>query len=388
MASADGRGLRRFLFRSSSSSSSRPHAAADRNALIGPPPPPPPPQPRPSSPARKKGLAAAAFRGLGCASAAASQAYAPAVAAVRSSADWQGKRPRRRRAKKKKKEGRGADVWCAPGMPFAAEASVDCVMAHQPMVGRGRFDAAERIHREVVVVVVVHLEFFPIITSSSRRSDLYVLVCIWHLLNIIDGILWQRPYIPRRASHQEQISSAMDSPSNLETPFYGPGLLPLGHLRHLRGYHRTPGGLEEVMHHPFNLSLSQGLIYMVVCNLNSIFLEVALIFSLLWTYIIGYQLIKDLSPDLPKLQIMMFQTRVLLRGGMVVYDQFRDWRLDVDNMSYEMLSVSSLLIQEEYERNDETGRLQCGHSFHINCIKKWLLLKNACPVCKTPVLKT
>ncbi|RZS02301.1 hypothetical protein BHM03_00032335 [Ensete ventricosum] len=38
MASADGRGLRRFLFRSSSSSSSRPHAAADRNALIGPPP--------------------------------------------------------------------------------------------------------------------------------------------------------------------------------------------------------------------------------------------------------------------------------------------------------------------------------------------------------------
>ncbi|KAJ8486227.1 hypothetical protein OPV22_018712 [Ensete ventricosum] len=332
MASADGRGLRRFLFRSSSSSSSRPHAAADRNALIGPPPPPPPPppQPRPSSPARKKGLAAAAFRGLGCASAAASQAYAPAVAAVRSSADWQGKRPRRRRAKKKKKEGRGADVWCAPGMPFAAEASVDCVMAHQPMVGRGRFDAAERIHRE-------------------------------------------RPYIPRRASHQEQISSAMDSPSNLETPFYGPDLLPLGHLRHLRGYHRTPGGLEE---------------------------------------------------------IMMFQTRVLLRGGMVVYDQFRDWRLDVDNMSYEELLelgdrigyvnaglreeeiARSLrktkhsafdasanhfspevewkcsICQEEYERNDETGRLQCGHSFHINCIKKWLLLKNACPVCKTPVLKT
>ncbi|CAL9161521.1 uncharacterized protein LOC103981165 isoform X2 [Musa acuminata AAA Group] len=337
MASADGRGLRRFLFRSSSSSSSRPHAAADRNPLIGspppPPPPPPPPRSRPSSPGRKKGLAAAAFRGLGCASAAASQAYAPAAAAVRSSADWQGKRPRRRRAKKKKKEGRGAvggDVWCAPGMPFAAEASVDCVMAHQPMVGRGRFDAAERIHRE-------------------------------------------RPYIPRRVSHQEQISSATDSSSNLDTPFYGPGLLPLGHLRHLRGYHRTPGGLEE---------------------------------------------------------IMMFQTRVLLRGGMEVYDQFRDWRLDVDNMSYEELlelgdrighvnaglreeeiarslrktkhSVFDAsanhfspevewkcsICQEEYEGNDETGRLQCGHSYHMHCIKQWLLLKNACPVCKTPVLKT
>ncbi|CAL9084640.1 unnamed protein product [Musa textilis] len=215
-------------------------------------------------------------------------------------------------------------------MPFAAEASVDCVMAHQPMVGRGRFDAAERIHRE-------------------------------------------RPYIPRRVSHQEQTSSAMDSPSNLDTPFYGSGLLPLGHLRHLRGYHRTPGGLEE---------------------------------------------------------IMMFQTRVLLRGGMEVYDQFRDWRLDVDNMSYEELlelgdrigyvnaglreeeiarslrktkhSVFDAsanhfspevewkcsICQEEYDRNDETGRLQCGHSYHMHCIKQWLLLKNACPVCKTPVLKT
>jgi hypothetical protein len=32
---------------------------------------------------------------------------------------------------------------------------------------------------------------------------------------------------------------------------------------------------------------------------------------------------------------MMFQTRVLL-GGMSMYDRYQDWRLDVDNMTYEV----------------------------------------------------
>ncbi|CAL9042432.1 unnamed protein product [Musa banksii] len=332
--SSTRRSLRCLLF-SSSSSSSRPHAAADWNhPLIAPPPPPPPPP----SPGKKRGITAAAFRGLGCASAAAaSDAHAPAAAAARASADWQGKRPRGRRGKKKrKKKERGSQVgggvvWCAPGMPFAAEASVDCVAAHQPMVGRGRLDAAsERIHRE-------------------------------------------RFFIPRRVSHQEQISSFMYSPPDLSRPFFGQDLLPSGHLHRLQGYHRTPSGLEE---------------------------------------------------------IMMFQSRVLLGGGLDVYDQFRDWRLDVDNMSYEELlelgekigHVSTGLreeeiarslrkikhsvfgasarhlstetewkcsiCQEEYEVSDETGRLECGHGYHMHCIKQWLLLKNACPVCKLPVLKT
>ncbi|RWW52506.1 hypothetical protein BHE74_00041085 [Ensete ventricosum] len=157
MASADAvspssarRSLRHLLFNPPSPSCPRPHPAADWNPLIAPPPPQPPLPP--PSPRKKQGLAAKAFRGLGCASESASQAFAPAAAAVRTSADWRGKRPRRRREKKKgeRKNQAIGDVWCAPGMPFAAEASVDCVVAHQPMVARGRPDAAERIHREVV----------------------------------------------------------------------------------------------------------------------------------------------------------------------------------------------------------------------------------------------
>ncbi|KAJ8460509.1 hypothetical protein OPV22_033435 [Ensete ventricosum] len=197
------------------------------------------------------------------------------------------------------------------GMPFAAEASVNCVAAHQPMVARGRpGGASERIHRE-------------------------------------------RFFIPRRVSHQEQISSFMYSLPDLGTPFFGQDLLPSGHLHRWQGYHRTPSGLEE---------------------------------------------------------IMMFQSRVWVGGGLDVYDRFRDWRLDVDNRwwtcslysafkrrsPYHFLSLQELLelgeksgiiCQEEYVDSDETGRLECGHGYHMHCIKQWLLLKNACPVCKSPVLK-
>ncbi|KAF8696089.1 hypothetical protein HU200_036979 [Digitaria exilis] len=311
-----------------------------------------PPPLLPAAPAeegRRRGFASAALRGLGCTSAAASQAYAPgaaAAAAVRSSADWHGRR--RRKGKERRKErgggggggsgglvagGIGADVWCAPGIPFAAEASsVDCVVARHQMVGRGGRAA------------------------DGERSDR------------------ERPCLSRRATVPEQMSSSfMDSPPppHLDGPFFGADFIPSGRLRRMRGYRHSPGGLEE--------------------------------------------------------EIMMFQTRVLL-GGMNMYDRYQDWRLDVDNMTYEELlelgdkigyvntglreeeitrsirkvkhpSLGSFrfatemekkcsICQEEFESNEEMGRLNCGHSYHVYCIKQWLSQKNTCPVCKTAVTKT
>lgn len=185
----------------------------------------------------------------------------------------------------------------------------------------------------------------------------------------------QRPCLSRRSAMQEQVSSSfMESPPppHLDGPFFGAELLPSARLRRMRGYRPSPGGLEE--------------------------------------------------------EIMMFQTRVLL-GGMSMYDRYQDWRLDVDNMTYEELLelgerighvntglredeiVRNLrkvkhpaldssfrfptevekkcsICQEEFEANDEMGRLHCGHSYHVYCIKKWLSQKNVCPVCKTAVTKT
>lgn len=114
-----------------------------------------------------------------------------------------------------------------------------------------------------------------------------------------------------------------------------------------------------------------------------------------------------------------------------IHDQHRDMRLDVDNMTYEELldleerignvstglseeTVSKSLkrivfycgiessadeaskkqpedelcsiCREEYKDNEEQGILDCGHKHHSDCIRKWLLLKNLCPICKKTAL--
>ncbi|GJN15125.1 hypothetical protein PR202_gb02016 [Eleusine coracana subsp. coracana] len=125
-------------------------------------------------------------------------------------------------------------------------------------------------------------------------------------------------------------------------------------------------------------------------------------------------------------EMMMFRTRLLL-GRLGMYDQYQDWRLDVDNMTYEELLdledrmgyvstglredeiLQSLrmvkhtpfntkhfstemdrrcsICQEEFEAGEEIGKLSCGHNYHVHCIKQWLSRKNSCPVCKTAVSK-
>ncbi|KAJ8616416.1 hypothetical protein MRB53_035788 [Persea americana] len=114
-------------------------------------------------------------------------------------------------------------------------------------------------------------------------------------------------------------------------------------------------------------------------------------------------------------------------------DQHRDMRLDIDDMSYEELlaleerigdvstglseetissclktrryvpcTVSSpsdqpadmvmpdketcIICQAEYEESEKIGILDCGHDYHADCIKQWLLVKNACPICKASAL--
>ncbi|MCE0481862.1 hypothetical protein HAX54_039959 [Datura stramonium] len=125
-------------------------------------------------------------------------------------------------------------------------------------------------------------------------------------------------------------------------------------------------------------------------------------------------------------EIVMLQNS-LMGGRTDGLDRYRNWRLDVDNMSYEellelgdrigyvntglredeiarcvrrtkpfFLSNLSLIrtelerqctiCQEEYEAEDEMGKLDCGHFYHIRCIKQWLSQKNSCPVCKSAAM--
>ncbi|KAL3814242.1 hypothetical protein ACJIZ3_015510 [Penstemon smallii] len=105
-----------------------------------------------------------------------------------------------------------------------------------------------------------------------------------------------------------------------------------------------------------------------------------------------------------------------------LHDRHRDLRLDVDNMSYEELlaleerigdvntgltedkirgsmnqrkyegtraspnTEPCCICQENYIAGNEIGILDCGHEFHSDCIKQWLLLKNLCPICKMTAL--
>lgn len=47
----------------------------------------------------------------------------------------------------------------------------------------------------------------------------------------------------------------------------------------------------------------------------------------------------------------------------------------------------TLQWQEEYKSKEEVGRMKnCGHEYHVGCIRKWLSMKNSCPICKAPAL--
>ncbi|KAI3468429.1 hypothetical protein Pfo_025092 [Paulownia fortunei] len=131
--------------------------------------------------------------------------------------------------------------------------------------------------------------------------------------------------------------------------------------------------------------------------------------------------------ELTNEQVLALETSLFL-SGLNVYDQHRDMRLNIDNMSYEELlaleermgTVSTALseealskclrrsiyqatpskvqitgsgedgddikcsiCQEEYVIGDEIGKLvECQHGYHVACVNQWLQLKNWCPICK------
>nr|XP_016452498.1 PREDICTED: probable E3 ubiquitin-protein ligase HIP1 isoform X2 [Nicotiana tabacum] len=138
--------------------------------------------------------------------------------------------------------------------------------------------------------------------------------------------------------------------------------------------------------------------------------------------------------------------RVLLENGVAMLDvpgyhevgdavdQHRDMHLDIDHMSYEELLalgeqigdvttglseeaiVSNLktriflssetpcphesatcldhktdfcvICQTDYVDQEKIGILECRHEYHEECVKKWLIGKNTCPICKSTALFT
>ncbi|XP_059303439.1 uncharacterized protein LOC132055567 [Lycium ferocissimum] len=295
------------------------------------------------------------FRGLGCT--ASSQVSVPAV--IRTSADWDNKRVKKKKQKNKNKSGNSSvnvggdnavnnpsssssssvplplsltsscvtvpDVWCGPGIGLTTDAAnVDCVVSRRPVSGRGRIESDKVTPRE-------------------------------------------RSTYPVRRMVSPEDNPFLDIESNHGIPRAQVELFSSRQHRHSR--HGYSEGLAE---------------------------------------------------------IVMLQNS-LMGGRTDGLDRYRNWRLDVDNMSYEellelgdrigyvntglredeiarcvrrtkpfFLSNLSLIrtelerkctiCQEEYEAEDEMGKLDCGHFYHIRCIKQWLSQKNSCPVCKSAAM--
>ncbi|KAA8518771.1 hypothetical protein F0562_016455 [Nyssa sinensis] len=116
---------------------------------------------------------------------------------------------------------------------------------------------------------------------------------------------------------------------------------------------------------------------------------------------------------------IMIVDRSALYGSRNLSDQHGDMRLDIDNMSYEELLAlgerignvntglsedlmskcltesiycssdqfqeegTCVICLEDYKNMDDVGTLKtCSHDFHVGCVRKWLSMKNSCPICK------
>lgn len=128
-----------------------------------------------------------------------------------------------------------------------------------------------------------------------------------------------------------------------------------------------------------------------------------------------------LHPSMIEAERFMMLDQLVFYESRETADPHRDMRLDVDNMSYEDLLAlgefignvntgladekisncvrevvccssdptqndqddgSCVVCLEDYNDKDLLGVLKCSHDFHADCIKKWLQVKNSCPVCK------
>ncbi|KAJ0242316.1 hypothetical protein HA466_0207970 [Hirschfeldia incana] len=132
----------------------------------------------------------------------------------------------------------------------------------------------------------------------------------------------------------------------------------------------------------------------------------------------------------PRLRVMPDDEVAMLEFGDFVghnhIDHHRDMRLDIEEMSYEELlalserigtvntglpeedvknhlktrtcSVTNLaqtkdresepctICQESFKNEEKIATLDCGHEYHAECLEKWLVVKNVCPICKSEAL--
>ncbi|WJZ91984.1 hypothetical protein VitviT2T_011017 [Vitis vinifera] len=72
----------------------------------------------------------------------------------------------------------------------------------------------------------------------------------------------------------------------------------------------------------------------------------------------------------------------------VIMAKMEQWKYSCSKTGSSVDAEICCICQEEYADDDGVGNLDCGHVYHVACIKEWLAQKNSCPICKNTALAT
>ncbi|RVX21555.1 E3 ubiquitin-protein ligase MBR2 [Vitis vinifera] len=70
----------------------------------------------------------------------------------------------------------------------------------------------------------------------------------------------------------------------------------------------------------------------------------------------------------------------------VIMAKLKRHKYSCSTMGYPVDAETCCICQEEYADDEDVGKLDCGHEYHVVCIKEWLSKKNSCPICKKTAL--
>ncbi|KAF3684132.1 hypothetical protein FXO38_00430 [Capsicum annuum] len=64
----------------------------------------------------------------------------------------------------------------------------------------------------------------------------------------------------------------------------------------------------------------------------------------------------------------------------------RERDLEEDDDDVQDLNMENMSSQDGYRDGQELGIIECGHVYHVDCVKEWFKIKNSCPICKRDAL--
>nr|XP_009776821.1 PREDICTED: putative RING-H2 finger protein ATL50 [Nicotiana sylvestris]XP_016439638.1 PREDICTED: putative RING-H2 finger protein ATL50 [Nicotiana tabacum] len=84
----------------------------------------------------------------------------------------------------------------------------------------------------------------------------------------------------------------------------------------------------------------------------------------------------------PKESVILKYLKTRLHRAPVPKDEVNPTKTEV--VSDEEPEICAI-CQAEYEEEETMGTLQCGHEYHMDCIKQWILRKQDCPMCRASI---